>query len=46
MNLLSIIETIGNSYASCKEIYNIIGIVLGILTIYKAVYYAIGFLTC
>jgi len=44
MNLLSIIETIGNSYASCKEIYNIIGIVLGILTIYKAVYYAIGFL--
>ncbi|MBE6156429.1 MAG: glycosyltransferase [Firmicutes bacterium] len=44
MNFLSIIETIGNSYLKSREIYNIIGIVLGILTIYKSVYYAIGFL--
>ena len=44
MSFLSIIEIIGNSYYESREIYNIIGIVLGILAIHKSVYYAIGFL--
>ena len=44
MSVLSIIEAIGNSYLTSREIYNIIGIVLGILTIHKSIYYAIGFL--
>jgi len=37
-------ETIADSYLTSKEIYNIIGIVLAVLTIHKAFYYAIGFL--
>ena len=44
MYLLNIIDIIGKTYLTSKEIYNIIGIVLGVLTIYKALYYAIGFL--
>ena len=44
MYLLNVIEAIGNSYLTSREIYNIIGIVLGVLTIHKAVYYGIGFL--
>ena len=39
----SIISFIGESYLKSKEIYNIIGTVLGVMLAYKAVYYAIGF---
>ena len=40
----SIINTIGNSYITSKHIYSIIGSILGIMVIYKAFYFAIGFL--
>ena len=39
-----IINFIGNSYATSKEVYNIIGIVLTCLAFHKAIYWAIGFL--
>lgn len=40
----SIVSFIGQSYLASKNIYNIIGSVLAIMTLYKAVYWAIGFL--
>ena len=40
----SIISAIGESYEASRNIYNIIGTVLGIMLAYKAVYFAIGFL--
>ena len=40
----SIISFIGQSYEASREIYNIIGVVLGLMLAYKAVYYGIGFL--
>lgn len=40
----SIVSFIGQSYMASREIYNIIGTVLGVMLAYKAVYYAIGFL--
>ena len=44
MMLGSIISTIGESYEASRNIYNIIGTILGIMLAYKAIYYAIGFL--
>ena len=44
LNILNVIDTIGKSYNSAKTIYDTIGLVLAILTIYKAVYWAIGLL--
>jgi len=44
MMLGSIITAIGESYETSRNIYNIIGTVLGIMLAYKALYYAIGFL--
>ena len=40
----SIISFIGQSYQTSRNIYNIIGSILGIMVIYKAFYFAIGFL--
>lgn len=40
----SIVSFIGQSYLTSKNIYNIIGTVLAVMTLYKAVYWAIGFL--
>jgi len=40
----SIISNIGKSYQSARNIYNIIGTILGVMLAYKAIYYAIGFL--
>ena len=42
--LANIIAIIGESYETSRNIYNIIGSVLGVLLAYKAVYFAIGFL--
>ncbi len=38
----NIISTIGNTFGKSKEIYNILGIILSIIIIHKAVYYAVG----
>ena len=38
----SIISFIGESYESSRHIYNIIGSVLSIMTIYKTIYFFIG----
>ena len=40
----NIISFIGEGYEASKNIYDIIGSVLGIMLMYKAVYFAIGFL--
>lgn len=40
----SIINSIGEIYNSSKSIYNIIGTILSVMVMYKAVYFAIGFL--
>lgn len=40
----NIIKIIGESYETSKNVYNIIGSILGFLLAYKAVYFAIGFL--
>ena len=40
----SIINAIGEIYNESKNIYNIIGAILSIMVIYKAFYFAIGFL--
>ena len=40
----SIISFIGDNYLTSKHIYNVIGSILGIMVIYKAFYFAIGFL--
>ena len=42
--LESIISSIGESYQTSKHIYNIIGSVITFMFLYKAFYYAIGFL--
>lgn len=42
MEVLSIIENIGNSYKSAKEIYDIIGLILSIIVIHKTFYWIIG----
>ena len=44
MFLLNIIDTIGSTYPVSVNIYNVLGIILGVLAIHKSVYYAIGFL--
>ena len=44
MFLLNIIDIIGSTYPISRDIYNILGIILGVLAIHKSVYYAIGFL--
>lgn len=40
----NIIKIIGESYNTSKNVYNIIGTILGFLLAYKAVFFAIGFL--
>ena len=40
----NIIKIIGESYETSKNVYNIIGSILGFLLAYKAVFFAIGFL--
>ena len=40
--LENIISAIGQSYETSRTIYNIFGSVLGIMTIYKTVYFLIG----
>ena len=40
----NIIKIVGESYETSKNIYNIIGSILGFLLAYKAVFFAIGFL--
>ena len=40
----NIIKIIGESYETSKNVYNIIGSILGFLVAYKAVFFAIGFL--
>jgi len=42
MEVLSIIENIGNSYKNAKEIYDIIGLILSIIVIHKTFYWIIG----
>lgn len=44
LEVLNIIESIGNSYQSFKEIYNILGLILSIVVIHKTFYWAIGML--
>lgn len=40
--LENIISAIGQSYETSRTIYNIFGSVLGIMTMYKTVYFLIG----
>ena len=42
MNFLNIINFIGNSYLSWKNIYNIIGAVLSAMLFYKTFYWLVG----
>ncbi len=44
LEVLGIIENIGNSYKSCKEIYDVLGLILSIIVIHKTFYWLIGLL--
>lgn len=44
LEVLSIIESIGNSYKISKEIYDILGLILSIVVIHKTFYWIIGML--
>lgn len=44
LEVLSIIENIGNSYHTFKKIYDILGLILSIIVIHKTFYWLIGML--
>lgn len=44
LEVLNIIENIGNSYKNAKEIYDILGLILSIIVIHKTFYWVIGLL--
>lgn len=44
LEVISIIENIGNSYKYAKEIYDILGLILSIIVIHKTFYWIIGLL--
>ena len=43
LNFLNIFEIIGNHYKAWKDVYDVIGSILGIMLMYKTAYYIIGF---